>query len=996
MNIFCSSKSPRRLSGGARGQRLFDGKNRRREYFLLYTALFALVCCVVFCWYFFTGRTFIWRADGWSQHYKSLVYYAGYMRNIIRELLFNHRFVFPEWEFGFGEGNDILHSLHYYVIGDPFSVFSIFVPSRFLWIYYDFMILLRLYLAGVAFSYLCFYTKKNIGRYAVMAGALSYVFCYWTIYNAARHPYFLNPMLYFPLIVLGVEKILRKEKPYVLIVSVFLASISNFYYFYVIALVTAIYVAVRLIVKYKTDIKSMLIALLKIAGSSVLATVMGSIILVPVVIAFLSDARMGAGNAWHIVYPLSYYSKLPGSFFFSDSSYWLCMGYAAPVALAIFLLFIRKKQHRLLKVCFLISLVIILFPFLGQILNGMSYMSNKWCWALALLCAYTFALMWSELMSLNKQTALKLACFLGVCFAVLLVFECSRTIAAFACVGFAFLFLIAIFPFESESRKAVLLEKHKQVVALVLVIAAIANISYFKNASDISSYADEAKEIADVVEKFSLTEANAVKSAAKSDGVKDFYRYSGRDLTDNAGVLKNLSATNYFWSISNPSISEYRHTMESREPLPQDYQGYDDRTSLITLSSVRYYVVPSTDKAPIPYGFTYVKSYNVKKKITKEALRTLRDELGVEQLSKDQIRVIKDATASKYKIYRNDNALPLSYTYDKVISEDKWDKLSAVEKQEAMLQSAMIFDYDGKTQDDEINFSSKPLDYSVKCNGNGVTLEDYGFVVTKADASVTINFDGVENSETYFSIKGLDFEGAYTYELYFGDEKFDPMNLFSQTRWNLLPYKERKELKNNYLFCTDPTQINVQMKSSTKVSKQLDYYTNDYSWYNDTHDFTINFDYNEEAVTSIKLTFPNIGIYSFDSIDIICQPMDDYSEQVQSLKEDTLQNVKIGTDTISGNISLDEPKILCLSVPYSTGWTAYVDGEEATLYQANIKNMALALDKGEHTVKLEYHTPYLKLGAVLSVAGFVGFAALLLFGYLRKRKLSEGKRRYSR
>ena len=245
---------------------LSSGEHRYRQYFFLYTVLFVLTCGIVFCWYFLPGRTFIRQGDGWNQHYKALVYYAEYMRSIIRELLHNHRVVIPEWDFSFGEGNDILQSLQYYVFGDPFAVFSVFVPTRFLWVYYDFMALLRLYLSGIVFSCLCFYTKKNISRYAVMAGALSYVFCYWAFVTGSRHPYFLNPMLFFPLIIFGIEKLLRKEKPYLLIVSVFLAAVSNFYYFYVIVLMTVAYVAVRLITKYRRNFKSRLVALLRIGG----------------------------------------------------------------------------------------------------------------------------------------------------------------------------------------------------------------------------------------------------------------------------------------------------------------------------------------------------------------------------------------------------------------------------------------------------------------------------------------------------------------------------------------------------------------------------------------------------------------------------------------------------------------------------------------------------------------------------------------------------------
>jgi len=970
-----------------------NGKYRLRQYFALYTALFVLVCCLVFCWYFLTGRTFIWQIDGWAQHYKALVYYAKYMRSIIRELLYNHRVIFPEWDFAFGEGNDILQSLHYYVIGDPFAVFSVFVPTRFLWVYYDFMILLRLYLAGIAFSCLCFYTQKNIGRYAVMAGTLSYVFCFWAVSNANRHPYFLNPMLYFPLIILGIEKLLRKESPYLLIVSVFFAAASNFYYFYVIVLMTIAYVAVRLPAKYKKDFKSILKSLLRIAGSSILGTMMGGIILLPVAFGFLNDARLASGYAWHLAYPLSYYSRLLGAFFTGDSGYWLCMGYSAPLILALILLFLRKKKYGTLKACFLVCAAIILIPALGQLLNGMSYMSNKWCWAFALLCAYIFTVMWPELMDLNLGDAAKLAIGLSICFLGLLMLEYSRKVAAFACIGVAFLFLFILFPFRFEDpQMEVLWKKRRQAIALGLVVVGVVNVSFFRNASAAGNYAKEGKDAEDVVEQLMLTEANAVDAAAGFDGVTDFYRYSGRSLTLNGNTLSGLSSTQYYWTISSPYIADYMENIELLETFPQQHMGYDDRTALLALSSVLYYVVPSNDKSPLPYGFTYVDEFNVKKNITEEARALLMEELGTEELPEAQIEVINSAATSRYKIYRNDHALPIAYAYDAVISEDAWAELSAVEKQEAMMQAVLLRGYDGDTRNDAVGYTSRPLDYSVECNSTDITLEDYGFVVTKPNSSVTLNFEGLADSETYFSIKGLDFDGASAYELYFGDEKFDPLDLFTKTRWDLLPYADRESAKKSSLFWTEPTSADLTLKASSGVSKTINYYTEDYSWYNDRHDFTVNLDHSKDAVTSLTLTFSAVGVYSFDSIEVICQPMGSYAEQAAGLKQAVMKNVTIGTNTVTGTISLDSPKILCLSIPYSTGWTAYADGKEVPLYQANIKDMALSLDTGEHTIKLVYHTPWLRTGIGVSAAGFFGFGALVLIQINKrsKRKSNAG------
>jgi uncharacterized membrane protein YfhO len=680
-----------------------------------------------------------------------------------------------------------------------------------------------------------------------------------------------------------------------------------------------------------------------------------------------------------------------GAFFDGTGDYWLCIGYSSPVILALFLLFLRKKEYRTLKACFFVCAVIVLVPAFGQFLNGMSYRSNKWCWALALLCAFIFSVMWRELMKLSLGDAVKLAVGLCLCFFGLLMLDYSRTKAAFACIGIAFVFLLVLFPVRIEKPQVELRwKRYRQALALALVIAGIGSVSFFKNASGENNYANEGREAEAVEEQLQRTEANVVEQVAEEDKTTDFYRYSGRSLTNNGNVLTDLSNTQYFWSISNPYISDYMKETELIEPLPQWHTGYDDRASLLSLSSVLYYVVPSTDTSPSPYGFTYIDTFDVKGDITETAKELLMEELGTEELSDAQIKVIEDATASSYKIYRNKYALPMTYVYNTSIDESTWTKLSAVEKQEAMLQSVRLDGCEEETQDSNLEISSQSLEYTTQCNDTGVTLEDYGFVVTTANSSVTINFNGLTNSETYFSIKGLDFDGVSTHELYFGDEKYDPLKLYTKTRWKLLSYADRESVKKSWLFWSEPTAAKLTLNTSSGVSKTITYYTEDDAWYNGRHDFTVNLDYSKAAVTSLTLTFSNVGVYSFDSIEVIGQPMDSYANQISSLKSSGLDNLKIGTDTIGGTITSEQPEILCFSIPYSIGWTAYVDGKETALYQANVKNMALLLDEGTHHVVLNYHTPYLKMGGIVSAGGFAVFIVIQCCE-IRKRR----RRRFS-
>lgn len=912
-----------------------------KSYFFIYTLLFVFAALITFSWYFFSGRTFIWQGDGWSQHYNALVYYAKYLRSIIQNILLRHQLIIPSYDFNIGEGSDILSTLHYYVIGDPFSVLSVFVPVRFMFLYYEAMILLRLYLSGTAFSFLCFKTGKR-SKCAVMAGTMVYIFCHWALLNAVRHPYFLNPMVYLPMLIIGIEKILKKERPYLFIMAVFLSAISNFYFLYVLVLVTIIYVFVRLFTAYNDNIRLILQNIIKIGAASVLGLLLAGVILLPVCYTFLNDTRMSAGHTLHLLYPLSYYGRLPAMVITPDLSYWLCMGFSAPVVPAVFLLFRRRKEYRMLKHLFIICIVIMNIPTLGQIFNGLSYMSNKWCWAFAMLSAYILTTMWPHLMKLNTKDSIFLFCCMAGYFLVCFIFEYSRRTNAFTAIILAFMFLVLLFPIEASEY--IINYKTKQFLAFMTVLISIFCNSFWHNAAGGNNYASECKEITNVYEELYTNEAAFIKGIASTEHPNVFYRYSGRNLTPNAGMLSQISSTQYYWSLSNPYINEFRFATEQLENSIFNYTGYDDRTALLTLASVLYYAVPDRDSSPVPYGFSNVNTVNT----------------------------------VNYKIFRNEHPLPIAYTYDSYISRDDWNSFSAVEKQEALLQTIVLDNYDTRFEKNNLNFSSTDINYNVTCNGSGISLQDNTFVVTSDNATATLTFESLPNSETYFGIKGLSFDATPKYDLYWGDESVDPLNLYNKTDWKLLSYADKKSIWKAKFFETDPTSAALTLKSSAGISKVLTYYTDAYSYYNDRHDFTVNLDYNEDAVTSVAITFSKMGTYTFDSMSISCYPMDKYIDQINTLASNTLENVEFDTDTVNGTITLDTAKLLCFAIPYSEGWSAYVDGKKAELYRANVLYMALALNAGDHTVKLVYNTPFLKLGIVVSGISVVFFVILII------------------
>lgn len=153
--------------------------------------------------------------------------------------------------------------------------------------------------------------------------------------------------------------------------------------------------------------------------------------------------------------------------------------------------------------------------------------------------------------------------------------------------------------------------------------------------------------------------------------------------------------------------------------------------------------------------------------------------------------------------------------------------------------------------------------------------------------------------------------------------------------------------------------------------------------------YLVGLGYTDSAKKSITITFDERGIYDLADIEVLEQPVDNAKTQIAALSADTLQNVQMRDNAITGTVDLKDAKILCLSIPYSSGWTATVDGKKAELLQANTAFSALALEPGKHTVELHYHTPYLRTGACLSAAGVAAFAALIVITEINRKKKKQ-------
>lgn len=81
-----------------------------------------------------------------------------------------------------------------------------------------------------------------------------------------------------------------------------------------------------------------------------------------------------------------------------------------------------------------------------------------------------------------------------------------------------------------------------------------------------------------------------------------------------------------------------------------------------------------------------------------------------------------------------------------------------------------------------------------------------------------------------------------------------------------------------------------------------------------------------------------------------------------------LENAHMG-NTVIGRIHADSESILLTAIPYRQGWKAFVDGKETACIRADYGFTAIQVPSGEHTITFSYKNPVINYGIFISVFG---------------------------
>ncbi len=735
-SIFQIQKSYLTLWKGLRGWKLFF------FYILHYTLFFIVLSYFIFSDFREAEKTFIWTADGMPQYFTRLVYISQTIRNGIQSFLAGEGWTIPLYDFRWG-------TLKMDRQIEPLQCLAVLWPWDRIDELYNILVIVRYYLIGLSFSFLGFYFKQK--PLPIMIGAFSYTFCGFSLFAGVRHAYFMSQMVYLPLLVIGAEKILRKEQPYLFITVVFLAIITDLYFSCMLAILIVIYILIRFFDKYHEDRFyefKCLVGRMIVGGGIGIA--LSSIIMFPTLFQMLDTGRIGQdiyGSLWG--YGKAYYQMFLTDFLIEPGTIgsWTCLGFSVLAVPAICLLFLHKDiQKRSLRQIFIIFTGMLFFPIVGYIMSGFNTFSNRWCFAYALCISAIIMFETPCFLEVNKDilrlVSTELIIYFMFCY--FLIEHRYFKIVPFVLLACCILLFIIFLPFRCQYRRIFLLS------AFAVTCISIYYSSFLMYDPTQKNYVAEFTEKSDAYNFYDKSQYMSLYQYQKKEPDENFYRVVGSDISHsaiNASFYTDMNGLSYFDSIYYQSYMKWLKEMElSHRGDNIIYYGIEGHSPALTLANVKYYIMTDGKKKVKPYGFKEIAQ--------------------IENNGRKDI------------ILENEKFLSVGYTYGTYLPNEKYQPLFALAKQDAQIQSVILNEAPKYENIKEASVTTDAYQIPITAiDCDGVSWENGALKVKNENATMTLSFPGDTNRETYLRIVDLDLTAGS-----------------STRRWNLSAETEKTEI----------------------------------------------------------------------------------------------------------------------------------------------------------------------------------------------------------
>ena len=916
------------------------GNNKQKYDFvkkiLIYTGLFLIFIGYIIYIFIKYDKSFICQVDGLKQYIVILKYF----RDLIIQLIRTGQLSTFTWSLGFGF--NMFGNLAYYIFGDFFSYFSILVPTSQIENLYSVLIFVRLYFVGIAFLYFC--KHRNMNTTSSIVGALMYTFSTFALYVAVRHPYFINAMIIFPLVMVGIERLILENKKIFYIVTIALLFIINFYFAYMIAIIVAIYGITLTIYTYKKDgAKKVIAKLAQILVYSLIGIMISAIILLPTIVEFLNSERSGTDEIYP--YKISYYRDFLSSLVdLGSGGYWKYWGVQSIILITLPIFVRKRKQDYPIFILTIILLVALLIAPIGSILCGFSYPNNRWTFIMAFIFSFITTMFINDGSKLEKRDLIAVVLFAIFYLLVNWIFDVSINAQVSAQLVIAIIILLFIMSKEKLNSFFKRINLYDIGLVCIICIGILSSIYYRYEIDD-----DTLEYVSDFIDSESLNDL----INTSNDKIEDFdeaieyiqgidsgfyciskYPYS----YENVSLVKEYRSIGIYYSIIPDYYSKLSLDLQNIQyEVNFGLKEFNYRTKITTLLGEKYYI--TNDEGILPYGYKKLEDY--------------------------------EGTSS---VYVNQYSLSFATLYTDYITEEEYEEMTPLEKESSLLKAAVLenekieettLEYNDETQQEIENIISE-VDYTITDEYEILNDDNTATITDTSENTIEIEIDTIENSELYLYIDNIEFM-PYT--------KDEIVSL--KLGQNYTEEKEKEvEDKYKYYRMNYNYSIIATFNDITYKKEVEDYTCSPY--YFENNEMLVNLGYYDEISGTVILSFSELGTYDLSSIQILAVSMEGYEEDIENLNESNFEVIDYGNGYINGTANPATDGVLQFSTIYNKGWTIYVDGEKVETMSVNEYFLGINITSGEHTIYMEYSTPYLKIGAVISLIGIILFIGIII------------------
>lgn len=734
--------------------------SKYKNYFFLFLAslLVATLSHFFFIVEWFDGRMMTGPNDGLSQMlpFKQLLY----------EQYSQGNFFYAD-QFGMGGGT--YSQLSYYFSTSILFIASVIItlllevtgligePDLFYWANTLIPIsIIRVTLIIIATT--LYFNYMKINKLPAFVGAVLYGTSVIYFRHVTFWEFFADAMLWLPILLYGVEKIIREGKSSWFIFAIALCLVNNFYFAYINILLATIYIVFRWFFSLQDGETKIIIQIKKYILGGIIGFGISAVSFIPAVYGYLNNHRI-AYNGHIPLYELGDNPLLNGKVIVVPAIVILCL-FVIP--------FYKTKTFSFFASVTIFSYIIHFSPFVASVFNGFSAPQYRWEYFLALVAAGVVAVGLQHLQSMKRIHIVIAVIGMTMVYSwsyfsdPLLVFpnwQAAYLVYAAVATGLVFMGL--------------LLKNNKQmmpVLAIFLIMMSLYTSNFFQSVK-----LSEAGHVQNSTLEWMHSDAYIgndqmeLLQKIQDTEIDDFYRIDWMTPTrNNTPIVQQFNGFSVYSSIlNNHLLYFYLNDLEidmGRESVSR-YGTVGNRANLASLLAGKYYIAERNNKN-IPYGFK--EKYVV----------------------------------GNYVAYENTNLLPFVKTAKTVYTEEALVDFPPLVRERAMIDGIILKEDDKKSASPVAAYDWMP-DVAIK--ETGAMYQDGQLTVTEKSGGIDLILPPSTMSEA---------------EDYYVSFELKRLDRSKQFKLKVNEYQTIRK-KNSSIYKTGVDQLTIRVSAAPEISIRL-------------------------------------------------------------------------------------------------------------------------------------------------------------------------------